>query len=97
MHLPFYKTRVASWIMQQEEDYRFVILKGDLSNEAWAAVCVSQVTHVYVCVCVCVCVRVCVRVCVMGRIAGCAKSDTRSPGRRVRVPRLRDDVSVSYG
>ena len=35
MHLPFYKTRVASWIVQQEEDYRFVIMKGNLGNPAW--------------------------------------------------------------
>ena len=43
MHLPFYKTRVASWIVQQEEDYRFVILKGSLGNAAWSSICVSQV------------------------------------------------------
>ena len=46
MHLPFFRTRVASWIVQQEEDYRFVLLSADLANEAWAAVCVSQADSV---------------------------------------------------
>ncbi|EKX48054.1 hypothetical protein GUITHDRAFT_106135 [Guillardia theta CCMP2712] len=42
LHLAFYRTRVSSWIVQQEEDHRFVILKGSLSNPAWDQVCVSQ-------------------------------------------------------
>ena len=46
MHLPFFRTRVASWIVQQEEDYRFVLLSAELANEAWAAVCVSQADSV---------------------------------------------------
>ena len=46
MHLPFYKTRVASWIVQQEEDYRFLLLKGDLKNTAWSSICVSQADSV---------------------------------------------------
>lgn len=46
MHLPFYRTRVASWIVQQEEDYRFVLMKGHLQNESWTSICVSQADSV---------------------------------------------------
>jgi len=48
MQLPFYRTRIASWIVQQEEDYRFVVMQGDPRNEPWTAICVSQADSVLI-------------------------------------------------
>ena len=42
LHKYFYRTRVATWIVQQEEDFRFVLLKGDHSGSSWSELCVSQ-------------------------------------------------------
>lgn len=38
LHSFFYRTRVASWVNQQEEEYRFILLLGDSSGRAWSRV-----------------------------------------------------------
>mmetsp|Transcript_7222 Transcript_7222/g.17945 ORF Transcript_7222/g.17945 Transcript_7222/m.17945 type:complete len:1179 (+) Transcript_7222:174-3710(+) len=42
LHTFFYRTRVASWINQQEEEHRFIILLGDAKASAWSQIVVSQ-------------------------------------------------------
>jgi len=42
LHSFFYRTRLSSWIAQQEEEYRFIVLLGDASGSTWSQVCVSQ-------------------------------------------------------
>ena len=38
--------RESVCMCEQEEDYRFVIMKGDLRNESWTSICVSQADSV---------------------------------------------------
>ncbi len=52
-----HRSKITSWLSNQEDDYRFIILEGDYAATHWSSVCLSQV-------CVCVPVTdVCVRVC----------------------------------
>lgn len=43
LQVPFYRTKVTSWMASQEEDYRFIILEADPSEDrGWAQICVEQ-------------------------------------------------------
>jgi CRP-like cAMP-binding protein len=44
LHVPFYRTKVTSWMASLEEEYRFILLEADPSEDAsWAQLCVEQV------------------------------------------------------
>ena len=44
LQVPFYRTKVTSWMASQEEDYRFILLEADASEDrSWAQLCVEQV------------------------------------------------------
>jgi len=40
---------VASWLNQQEEEHRFIILLGDSGGSAWSEVCVTQADILLAC------------------------------------------------
>lgn len=43
LQVPFYRTKVTSWMASQEEDYRFILLEADPAEDrGWAQLCVEQ-------------------------------------------------------
>jgi lysophospholipid hydrolase len=44
----FYRSKLTGWMAQQEENYRFILLRADASGSAWSQVCVSQADRVLV-------------------------------------------------
>jgi hypothetical protein len=43
LQVPFYRTKVTSWMASQEEDYRFILLEADPADDrSWAQLCVEQ-------------------------------------------------------
>lgn len=43
LQVPFYRTKVTSWMASQEEDYRFILLEADPGEDrGWAQLCVEQ-------------------------------------------------------
>lgn len=48
LQVPFYRTKVTSWMASMEEEYRFIIMEADASEDPnWAQLCVEQVRHVF--------------------------------------------------
>ena len=46
LQVPFYRTKVTSWMASMEEEYRFIIMEADASEDPnWAQLCVEQVWH----------------------------------------------------
>ena len=46
LQVPFYRTKVTSWMASMEEEYRFIIMEADASEDPnWAQLCVEQVRH----------------------------------------------------
>jgi hypothetical protein len=44
LQVPFYRTKVTSWMASMEEEYRFIIMEADASEDPnWAQLCVEQV------------------------------------------------------
>jgi lysophospholipid hydrolase len=42
LHTAFYRSKVTSWMAQQEEDFRFILLETDAQASPWSQLCVSQ-------------------------------------------------------
>lgn len=43
LHVPFYRTKITSWMASQEEIYRFIILEADRVDTSWPQLCTDQV------------------------------------------------------
>ena len=42
--MPFYRTKLFSWMAAFEETYRFILLEADpAENQDWANLCIEQV------------------------------------------------------
>lgn len=62
LQVPFYRTKVTSWMASQEEDYRFILLEADPAEDrSWAQLCVEQArphhTHMGIASATCQCER----------------------------------------
>ena len=44
----FYRSKLTSWMAQQEEEHRFIILQADPRSSSWSKVCASQADCVLV-------------------------------------------------
>jgi len=42
LHSAFYRSKVTSWMAQQEEDFRFILLETDTGASPWSQLCTSQ-------------------------------------------------------
>jgi hypothetical protein len=50
MQVPFYRTKLNSWMAQFEETYRFILLEADpYENRDWANLCIEQVNAILSC------------------------------------------------
>ncbi|KAK3255714.1 hypothetical protein CYMTET_35114 [Cymbomonas tetramitiformis] len=49
LHTRFYRSKLTSWMAQQEENFRFILLEGDMAHHAlWTRICVTQADLVVV-------------------------------------------------
>jgi lysophospholipid hydrolase len=44
----FYRSKLTSWMAQQEEEHRFIVLQADAHSSSWSKVCASQADCVLV-------------------------------------------------
>eukprot|EP00899_Mesostigma_viride_P014018 jgi/Mesvir1/22617/Mv14061-RA.1 len=42
LHTAFYRSKLATWLAEQEEKYRFIILLADANLSAWTTLCIHQ-------------------------------------------------------
>jgi hypothetical protein len=42
LHVPFYRSKLTTWMAKQEEKYRFIVLQGDPLSAAWTSLCITQ-------------------------------------------------------